>query len=209
MGRGGQPKRNLDPERKCVGTGEVFDKDQLIRFVVGPEDQLVPDLREKLPGRGIWISPTRDAFAQAVKKGGFARSAKSAVKVPDDLVDLVEAGIARQLIDLISLSRKAGSAICGFEKVKEALSKEQVKVLLQARDGSTRGKSKLWTPEGARYFGMLTQQELGLAFGRESVIHGALASGGLTKRVINTAAKLRGLREVDAKTDGGKGPLKG
>jgi predicted RNA-binding protein YlxR (DUF448 family) len=206
MGRGGQPKNDLDPMRKCVATGEVFDKDLMIRFVVGPEGQLAPDLREKLPGRGIWISPTRAAFAMAEKKGAFARSAKTQVKVPDDLVDLVEAGIARQLIDLISLSRKAGSAICGFEKVKDALAKEQVKVLVQASDGSTRGKSKLWTPEGALYFGMLTQQELGLAFGRESVIHGALASGGLTKRVIKTATKLRSLRETDAKTDDrGKG----
>jgi len=209
MGRGGQPKRLDAPERKCIATNEVLPKDQMIRFVVGPEGQLAPDLRAKLPGRGLYLMPTREAFAQAAKKGAFARAAKAQVQVPDTLVDLVEAGLARQVVDLISLSRKAGSAVCGFEKVKNALANDMVKVLVQASDGSERGKTKLWTPEGARYFGMLTQQELGLAFGRESVIHGALASGGLTQRVIETATKLRGLRETDAKTDGGKGPLKG
>ncbi|WP_420861835.1 RNA-binding protein [Algirhabdus cladophorae] len=209
MGRGGQPKRLDAPERKCIGTGEVLPKDQLIRFVVGPEGQVVPDLRAKLPGRGLYLVASQTAFAQAIKKGAFARAAKMQVKVPDDLAALVEAGLARQMVDLISLSRKAGSAVCGFEKVKNALANDMVKVLVQASDGSERGKTKLWTPEGARYFGMLTQQELGLAFGRESVIHGALVSGGLTQRVIETALKLRGLRETDAKTDGGHGPLKG
>jgi uncharacterized protein len=76
-----------------------------------------------------------------------------------------------------------------------------VRVLLQASDGSERGKTKLWTPTGARYFGCLTSAELGLAFGRQSVIHGALASGGLSDRVVEEAAKLRGLREID----GGQG----
>ena len=78
-------------------------------------------------------------------------------------------------------------------------------MLLQASDGSERGKTKLWTPTGARYYGCLTSQELGLAFGRQSVIHGALASGGLSNRVVEEAAKLRGLREIDGgKTPAGK-----
>ena len=89
----------------------------------------------------------------------------------------------------------------GFEKVKDWLAQGRAKVLLQASDGSDRGKSKLWTPQGGRFFGCLTSDELGLAFGRQSVIHAALAAGGLTERVIEDAARLAGVRRelgVDA-----------
>jgi hypothetical protein len=117
---------------------------------------------------------------------------------------MVTAGMARRVVDLISLERKAGYAICGFEKVKGWLADGKAKVLLQASDGSDRGKGKLWTPEGGRWFGCLTANELGQAFGRDSVVHAALAAGGLTKRVVEEAAKLNGLRQ----TDGGHPPGK-
>ena len=203
MSRGGQKKDRVDgPERKCVVTGEVKPKSGLIRFVVGPEAEIVPDVLGKLPGRGIYVSSTKAAL-DAASKGQFSRSAKQAVTVPNGLTDLVERQIARHAIDLIAMARKAGLAVCGFEKVKGWLAGgATVRVLLQASDGSVRGKSKLWTPEGARYFGCFTSEELGLAFGRQSVIHGALASGGLSNRVVEEATKLRGLREID----GGKMP---
>jgi hypothetical protein len=118
------------------------------------------------------------------------------VTVPDGLFDLVEGQLARRTVDLIAMARKAGLAVCGFEKVKGWLAGgARVRVLMQASDGSERGKTKLWTPEGARYFGCLSSTELGLAFGRGSVIHGALATGGLSNRVVEEATKLRGLRE--------------
>ena len=121
------------------------------------------------------------------------------------MADLVEAQLAKRVTDLVALARKAGQAVAGFEKVKDWLSQEgRVKVLLQASDGSTRGKSKLWTPTGARYFGCLTASELGLAFGRQSVIHGALGAGGLRDRVVDDAAKLQGLRAVPGAANGGK-----
>lgn len=205
MTRGGRKKDREDgPERRCIATGEVQPKQGLIRFVVGPDGQIVPDLSEKLPGRGIWVSAERAALELAVKKNLFARAAKQTVTVPPDLVDLVEAGLARRLTDLIALSRKAGEAVAGFEKVKDWLATKQVKVLLQATDGSERGKSKLWTPTGARYFSVLTARELGLAFGRQSVIHGALAAGGLAPRVVEGAAKLQGLRRADGGGSAGK-----
>ena len=201
MSRGGRTKTREDgPERKCIATGEVQPKHGLIRCVVAPDGQIAPDLFEKLPGRGIWVSADRDAINLAVKKNLFARAAKTKVSVPDDLADRVEAGLARRLSDLIALSRKGGYAIAGFEKVKDWLASGKVKVLLQATDGSERGKSKLWTPEGARYFSVLTAQELGLAFGRQSVIHGALAAGGLSPRVVEGAQKLQGLRKADGGT---------
>ena len=195
MTRGGHKDENDDVERKCIVTGEVQPKAGLIRFVIGPDNQVVPDILGKLPGRGIYVTADRAILEQA-RKGQFSRSAKQAVTVPHGLLDEVERQIARRTVDLIALTRKAGRAVCGFEKVKGWLAGgERVRVLVQASDGSERGKTKLWTPEGARYFGCLTSAELGLAFGRQSVIHGALATGGLSDRVVEEARKLRGLRE--------------
>ena len=124
--------------------------------------------------------------------------------VPDALVDQVETGLARRVVELVSLARKSGRAVAGFEKVKGWLAEGKAKVLLQASDGSERGKGKLWTPEGGRWFGCLTASELGLAFGRDSVIHGALAAGGLSARVVEEAAKLSSLRKDDGGTSAGK-----
>lgn len=196
MTRGGHEKDREDPERRCIVTGEVQPKRGLIRFVVGPDGQIVPDLAEKLPGRGIWVSAERAVMDKAAK-GAFARSAKQPLTVPEGLSDLVEAGLARRLVDTVSLARKAGYAVAGFEKVKDWLAAGKAKVLLQASDGSDRGKGKLWTPPKGRWFGCLTSAELGMAFGRDSVVHAALAAGGLAKRVVEEAAKLQGFRLVD------------
>ncbi|SNX72293.1 hypothetical protein SAMN05878503_11222 [Cereibacter ovatus] len=184
-----------EPERRCLATGESQPKAGLIRFGLGPDAQVVPDVLGRLPGRGMYVSADRKAIEKAAAKGLFARAARQPVKVPDGLVDLVEAQLARRVIDLISLARKAGEAVAGYEKVKDWLSKDEAKVLIQASDGSERGKSKLHPPEGKRSFiGCLTARELGLAFGREHAIHGALAAGGLTTRVVEEAARLAGLR---------------
>ena len=195
MARGGHTKDRGDAERKCIVTGEVQPKAGLIRFVVGPDNQVVPDILGKLPGRGMYVTADR-AVLEDARKGQFSRSAKQALNVPDGLVAEVEKQLARRVVDLIALTRKSGRAVCGFEKVKGWLAGgERVRVLVQASDGSERGKTKLWTPEGARYFGCLTAAELGLAFGRQTVIHGALATGGLSNRVVDEATKLRGIRE--------------
>ena len=200
MSRGGASKDREDgPDRKCIATGEVQPKYGLIRFVVGPEDTIYPDISGKLPGRGIYVAADRDALELAVSKKLFSRGAKQQVKIPDDLVAEVEKQLARQVVNLIAMSRKAGSAVAGYEKTKAWLQSEEALVLFQASDGSGRGKSKLSTPHYGSYIGWLTADELGLAFGRETVVHGALASGGLTKRVVEEAQRLRGVR---AKEDG-------
>ena len=197
MSRGGRIKERDEPERRCIVTGEVQPKAGLIRFVAGPDGQVVPDLAEKLPGRGIWVSADRAAIDKAAAKGLFSRAAKAPVKAPEGLADLVEAGVARRLVELVSLTRKSGRSVAGFEKVKGWLAEGRAKVLLQASDGSDRGKGKLWTPTGGRWFGCLTASELGLSFGRDHVIHGALAAGGLTDKVILEAGRLTGLRGHD------------
>ena len=197
MSRGGRIKDHDQPERRCIVTGEVQPKAGLIRFVSAPDGLVVPDLAEKLPGRGIWVVADRAAIDKAAAKGLFSRAAKATVKAPEGLADLVEAGVARRLVELVSLARKSGRAVAGFEKVKGWLAEGRAKVLLQASDGSERGKGKLWTPTGGRWFGCLTASELGLSFGRDHVIHGALAAGGLTDKVILEAGRLTGLRGHD------------
>ena len=198
MTRGGREKDHDDPERRCIATGESQPKAGLVRFVVGPEGQLVPDLLNRLPGRGIYVAADRAAIEKAAKKGLFSRAARQAVKVPDGLADMVEAGLSRRVTDLISMARKAGDAVTGYEKVKDWLTKGQARVLIQASDGSERGKSKLHAPDGeGGFIGCMTAQELGLSFGREHAIHAALAAGGLTRRVVEDAARLAGLRHVE------------
>lgn len=204
MTRGGRDKDRTEPERRCIVTGDVQPKAGLVRFVVGPDGAIYPDLAEKLPGRGIWVTADRDLIARAATKGLFARAARAPVTVPENLVDMVEQGLAHRVVELISLVRKSGRAVVGFEKVKGWLAEGRAKVLLQASDGSERGKGKLWTPEGGRWFGCLTSAELGLAFGRDHAIHGALAAGGLTPRVISEAARLAGLRRQDGGQTAGK-----
>ena len=205
MTRGGRTKdRAQGPMRSCIATGAERPKAELLRFVVGPDDTVVPDILGRLPGRGIYVAPERAALERAVKKRQFSRAARRPVTVPEDLVAVVDSRLARRVVDLISLARKGGTAVAGYEKVKAALDRGDAQVLLQASDGSTRGKSRLSTSEGGRWIGWLTSDELGLAFGRQTVIHGALGAGGLTSRVVEEATKLQGLRK-DEQSRGGAG----
>ncbi len=207
MSRGGAKRERPDgPERKCIVTGEVLPKAALIRFVVGPDGVVVPDIAGKLPGRGVYVSADRAALEKAVAKRLFARGFKRPVTVPEGMVDEIERQLARRVVDLISLARKSGDAVAGYEKVKSWLDQGRAHVLIQATDGSERGKSKLSTPYRGRYIGWLTAEELGMAFGRQTVIHAALASGGLGKRVVEEAQRLRGVRGWK---DGGRGRAEG
>jgi hypothetical protein len=203
--RGGRTKTRDDPERRCIATGEVQPKRGLIRFAVSPEGNIVPDVLEKLPGRGIWVAAEREALTTAVEKKLFARGAKQSVTVPETLVDDVEALLAKRLIDGISMARKAGAAVAGYEKVKDWLGRDEARILFQASDGSERGKSKLHPPGGrGSFFEVLTASELGLSFGRERVIHAALGFGGLTERIREDAIRLSGVRDLDGGKPTGK-----
>jgi predicted RNA-binding protein YlxR (DUF448 family) len=198
LSRGGKAKTRDEAERRCIATGEVQPKRGLIRFGISPDGQIVPDVLEKLPGRGIWVASERSALEEVLKKGLFARSAKQQVSVSETLLDDVESLLARRLIDGISMARKAGSAVAGFEKVKDWLGREEARILFQASDGSERGKSKLYAPGGrGSFFEVLSASELGLSFGRERVIHAALGFGGLTERIREDAIRLSGVRKLD------------
>lgn len=209
MTRGGREKLQDDPERKCIATGESQPKTGLVRFCIGPDDVVVPDILGRLPGRGIYVAADRAAITRAATKGLFSRAARKPVKVPEGLADLVESLLARRVVDLVSMSRKANAAVMGYEKVKDWLQSGKARVLVQASDGSERGKTKLRPPEGeGTFIGLLTAGEMGLAFGRERAIHAALGAGMLTTRVVEEAARLSGLRVQDGTRDGGKTAMK-
>lgn len=146
----------------------------------------------------MYVTPDPAQIDKAAAKGGFSRAAKAPVTAPEGLSEEVTRQLTRRVIELVSMARKAGLAVAGFEKVKSWLESRRIRALLQASDGSERGKGKLWTPEGARYFNCLTGEELGSAFGRQTVIHAALTAGGLSDRVVEEAAKLKGLRGISA-----------
>ncbi len=205
MSRSGRPKAKDPSRRRCIATGETRPRAGLIRFVAGPDGQVVADVLEKLPGRGVWVSADLAALERAVTRRLFARALKAPATPPDGLIGQVEAQLAHRVVGLISLARKSGEAVAGYGKVRDWLLKGQAQVLIQAADGSERGKTKLRPPDesGASYVGCLTARELGLAFGRENVIHGALAAGGLARRVVEEATRLSGVREdVREKTAG-------
>ncbi len=209
MTRGGREKEQDDPERKCIVSGESQPKTGLVRFCIGPDNSVVPDILGRLPGRGIYVAADRAAITKAASKGLFSRAARQPVKVPEGLADLVETLLVRRVVDLISMCRKANAAVMGYEKVKDWLASGKARVLVQASDGSERGKTKLRPPEGkGGFIGLLTAGEMGLAFGRERAIHAALGAGGLTTRVVEEAARLSGLRVQDEKQDGGSTAMK-
>jgi len=193
--RGGRTKDRSEAERKCIATGSTGAKSGLIRFVVGPDEQIVPDITERLPGRGIWVSADRAALEKAVKNKLFSRAAKAQVKVDAGLPDLVTTILARRVIDTLALARKAGQAVAGFEKVKSMLELEKAAALLQASDGSAGMKSKLRYPNGPEsYVNCLTSEELGVAFGRKTVVHAAVSAGGLADLCLSEATRLNGMR---------------
>ena len=194
------------PERRCIATGESGPTGRLIRFVLGPEAVVVPDLAGRLPGRGVWLTAERALVERAVAKRLFARAFKAPAAAPGDLADRVEALLARRLIDLIGLARKAGQAVTGFEKVRARLKEGAAGVLVQASDGAADGKAKLarmagGVPGEVRVIEVLNSTELGLAFGRDFAIHAALDRGGFADRVIGEAVRLGGLRPAGPAMD--------
>jgi hypothetical protein len=167
----------------------------MIRFVIDPENRVTPDLAGKLPGRGVWVGARREALEKAVGKKLFSRAAKRPVTASDGLIDDVERLLVRRVSDAIGLARKAGLAVTGFEKVKARLKAGGAAVLLEARDASEQGKAKLAPMAGeAEVIGCLDKDELGLAFGRDFVVHAALDDGGAAQRVILEAKRLAGFR---------------
>ena len=197
-------RRLTGPERRCLVTRAIHPKEALLRFVVDPDGKVTPDMAGRLPGRGMWVSARREALEQAIAKRQFARAAKRPVTVPDGLVDQVEAILVRRCIELLGLARRAGLAVMGFEKSLAMLRSGQAALLLAASDGAADGRGKLKAKASeAAVFDLLDAGQIGSAFGRDHVVHAALAPGGLTRRLHGELVRLAGIRGGGTAVDNG------
>jgi hypothetical protein len=186
---------------------ERLPKERMIRFVVAPDRKLVPDLAATLPGRGIWLSASGDVLETARAQGGlgraFARAARGPVIVPPDLPAVLEAALVRRIGELAGLARRAGQAVAGFDKAREWLRTGRGRLILQASDGSVAERARFLSGAGesVTVVDPLPASALGRVFGRDHVVHVAIASGRLGERLAIEAERLRGLRRSAA---GGK-----
>ena len=203
-----QEPTHQEPLRQCALSRTRKAPDDLIRFVLGPDGTIVPDLARRLPGRGVWISATRRELAAAVRQNAFARSLKQAVLLPDDLVDRVESLMRRRLADAVSIAKKAGLLVAGFVKVEQMIDQGLAVVLLHAADAAGDGVAKLdrkfralggLGADAEPIVRQLTSAELSLAIGRANVVHAAASGGGASRRIAYEANRLRHYRESDGK----------
>ncbi len=194
-----------EPERTCAVTREVLSPAELIRFVRGPDGQIVPDLANRLPGRGVWVTGSRGIVEKAVRQGAFARSLKAPVVVGEALAEQVEALLARRVIQSLSLANKAGLVVAGFAKVEAVIARGEAHILLHAAEAAADGAGKLDGKMRAvsealgqgkdggkepKIIVDLTSAELSLALGRQNVVHAALRSGGAAKHFLTEARRL-------------------
>lgn len=183
------------PCRRCIASGAVKDKQTLVRFVIDPAGHVVPDIDERLPGRGIWVSANRHMLSKACEKNLFARAARAQVTVPADLVDRVEGLLARRCLDTVGLARRAGQAVSGYERVSEWLRAGRGGVLLAAADGAPAARAKMRAASpGVPVVELFSGDELGTTAGRERTVHLVIAPGKLALGIRRQAARLSGFR---------------
>jgi hypothetical protein len=187
-------------ERRDIVSGETLPEHRLIRFVAGPDGVVVPDVAAKLPGRGLWVEASKEAIAKAVEKKLFARAAKAQVTATADLGDRAEKALVTRMLGDLGIARRSGAAVLGFDNVLRMLEgAKPPKLLIEAQDGARDGKRKLYAAAHRLELNCvvvesLTSAELGLALGRENVIHAAVQPGGLAERLIFDAERLSGFR---------------
>ena len=189
----------IDRERRDLVSHEVMDESRLIRFVAGPDGQVVPDLGRKLPGRGLWVEASRASVEAAVKKNGFTRAAKTKLTAPADLADVIERLLARRCLDQLGLARREGVLISGFEKTAASLRAGKAAWVLEAADGSADGRGKILAlarHQTAKICGAFTADDLSLALGLENAIHAVLLKGGRADRWTIEVERLAGFRPL-------------
>lgn len=193
------------PERTCVVTRQGRTPENLIRFVVGPGEVLVPDIRRKLPGRGVWVSLSTAAVGEAVKRRAFERSLKTKVTVSPELPAEVDALLARDAVQALAMANKAGLVVSGFAKVEALAEAGRAAAVIAASDGAEDGKRKIGQalrrapmPREIPVVANFAAAELELALGREHVIHAALAPGPATEGFLARWRRLVRYRTDDA-----------
>jgi uncharacterized protein len=192
-------------ERLCIATRTVRPVGEMIRFVAGPDGAVVPDLRRRLPGRGVWITARRPAVEEAVRRRAFARSLKDNVKVSADLPAVLEGLLERWVLDALSIAHKAGLVAPGFAKVEAAIAAGSALALLRARDAGAEGGRKLAAAfhrrqediVEARIIEAFTTAQLDLALGRLNVVHAALLAGRASETFLERWQILASFRADD------------
>jgi uncharacterized protein len=173
-------------DRTCIVSRRPAGPDELVRFVVGPDGTVVPDLKRNLPGRGCWVTADREHVDKAVKKGAFARALKAQVTVPPDLGGMVDRLLAKSALGALGLARKAGAVALGATKVEAAVRSGAALLVLHATEASEDGLRKIAQARRAtahiggpeiRAYKLFSEQELGLALGGTNVIHAAVLAG--------------------------------
>jgi hypothetical protein len=197
--------------RMCAVTREIRPLSELIRFVVGPDGAAVPDVKTKLPGRGLWITASREALGEAIKRKVFGRGFKREVRLPPDLADQTERLLERAVLDALAMAGKAGSVAAGFAKTEAALEHEEVIAVLHAAGASADGVRKLQA-RAQRYrsgvppaeIGFLTTAQLDLALSRPNVVHAALLAGPASETFLARCRRLERFRTGDQQHQAGK-----
>lgn len=199
------PRRNEPIERTCIVTRRALPVGSLIRFVLAPDGTVVPDLRHRLPGRGVWVTASIDAIRTAETKRLFSRGFRAEAKIPPGLADRVATQLADAALAALSLSRKAGTLVTGFAKVETALGRDQVSAIIHASDAGEDGVAKLAAAARRRGKDQLpvircfAGEQLDLAFGRTNVIHAALLTGPASD---NALARVRAFVRFLGEDDG-------
>ena len=198
--------------RMCAVTREVRPIGELIRFVVSPQGEVVPDLKRKLPGRGLWVSASRQTVAEAVRRNQFSKGFKREIRAVATLPADTEALLVRSAIEALAMAAKAGQVVAGFSKVEGALAQVQAQALIHASDGAADGIRKLDAilrqkhgnigesqgfPQDFPIVNVLTSAELDLALGRSNVIHAALLAGPASKTFLSRCQILVRYRMAD------------
>jgi predicted RNA-binding protein YlxR (DUF448 family) len=185
------------PMRTCIVTGETAAPERMIRFVVGPDGDVVPDLARRLPGRGLWVRAERASVEKAVARKAFARAARAAVKAAADLPERVEALLLSRVLEDLSRARRAGRAVAGFVKVEQVIGRHQAGLLIVASEADGDGLGKL-EATGLPIERLADAAALGGVFGREQAVYVAVArddaSGQFIQRIAGGAARWRRYR---------------
>jgi uncharacterized protein len=196
--------RSRGLERYCVATRTVRPVENLIRFVVGPDGQTVPDLKRKLPGRGVWVTATQEALTAAIQGRAFARGFKRDVRVSADLVGRTERLLEKAALDALAMANKAGLVAVGFIKVEGALAHDRVVAVLHAADAGPDGVNKLDAARrrsshagSAAIIASLSSSQLDLALGRPNVVHAALLAGPMSDTFLARLRRLERFRTGD------------
>jgi hypothetical protein len=187
--------------RTCIVTRQAGEADRMIRFVAGPDGKVVPDLKQKLPGRGVWVTARRDIVETAVRKRLFARGLKEDVVAAETLPADVDRLLETAALSALSMARKAGLVVTGFAKVDAAIRSGKVSLVLNAADAAEDGIRKIAQAvhsltEGARppARAVLTSDQMDLALGGNNVVHAAALKGGASDVLLSAIDRLAGYR---------------